>query len=72
MDIPPHRLFVVYYKTVQGEWRPATPTPYEENAHKLAQIYGHAKVVQYEMDCVVENYVPRVKKVRKIRKVVVD
>jgi len=68
MESLPNTIYVVYYLSVNNEWRPSIPTPYKENAIKHAKIFDASKIVEYSM----EQVVPFSKKVRKIRKVVTD
>lgn len=66
MEFPPTTIYIVYYKTIQGEWRPSFSTPYKENAIKLTKCYETTRLVEYHM----ERLIPHSKKVRKVRKVV--
>jgi len=69
MEYPPNTVYIVYYKTTNDEWRPSTPTPYHENAIKLANCYGpSAYIAKYNIDTVT----PKTKKIRKVRKVIND
>jgi hypothetical protein len=58
LENKPEKLYIVAYKTLQGEWSYMNPTTFLKNARWFAKQYKVSKILKYEFS----KYVKKEKK----------